>query len=353
MLRISKRATPQVLAFGLTRQAALSRAMVAAQRGLTAVVAPQAAVDAAAAQTTADTKITGAQVDANITSVDASKIAVPPWVTGQQVDGSITTIDGGLIKTGTILANRIATIPSGQVSGLGALATKSTVADADITGVAASKVATPPWVTGAQVDGSITTIDGGLIKTGTILANRIATIPSTQVSGLGTLAAKNTVANADITTIDGGKITTGTIDAARINAISVAAANLSIGGTSFDYIFQGAKYVIFGSCGYVSGTVIINGPGPVGAGLTASIVARSWKGATRNVLKVAFPVSFAAWPQVFLQPDYVGDDYRFNYTGTIVALEYNAFYVGLIGGDASAQDANQNSWQMHFMAIGN
>lgn len=46
MLRVSKRATPQVLGFGLTRQAALSRAHVEAAQGVAGITAAQSAAAA-------------------------------------------------------------------------------------------------------------------------------------------------------------------------------------------------------------------------------------------------------------------------------------------------------------------
>ncbi len=77
MLRISKRTTPQVLGFGLTRQQALSRAHTDAARGLAGTVAAQAGADASSAGTAAaaaQSTATTANATANTTAAKLQNV---------------------------------------------------------------------------------------------------------------------------------------------------------------------------------------------------------------------------------------------------------------------------------------
>jgi hypothetical protein len=136
---------------------------------------------------------TGSVTDSQVTAVSGTK------VTGN-ITGSASTI------TGTITSSQVTgTIPSTQITGLGTLAGLNSVGDANITGVAGSKVT-------GNITGNAASITG--------------TVPSSQVTGLGTLAALNTVADSNITGVAGSKIT-GTIPAAAVPDLSSTYATTS------------------------------------------------------------------------------------------------------------------------------
>ena len=174
-----------------------------------------------AAQNTADSKITGAQVNANVTS-----------------------ISGGAITTGTVSAARIdvGSIVIGNLSGASSF--KGALSNVNNP----SSAITP--ISGGQVNANVTSISGGAITTGTISANRIdvGSIVIGNLSGAssfkGALGNINNPSsaitpisggqvNANVTSISGGAITTGTVAAARLDVSGIiTAGGIIVGGSN-------------------------------------------------------------------------------------------------------------------------
>jgi hypothetical protein len=115
------------------------------------------------------------------------------------------------------LSHTTGSIGTGRVTGLGALATKDKVADADITGVSAAKVV-------GDIAGNAASING--------------TIANTQVVGLRGLSVKDTVGNTDITDVSGSKVQgdiggkasgiTGTVSTSQVTGLGTLAAKNSV-----------------------------------------------------------------------------------------------------------------------------
>ncbi len=167
--------------------------------------------------TNAAVTIPGTQVTGSITAATLPVSQLSGNLPGSQITGAIAT----------------ATLPATNVTGLGSLATLSTVASAQITD---GTIATADIADGAVTNTKVTSVDGAKITgtitnatfpvaqlTGNLPGSQItgsittATIPAAQVTGTHTTAqiADGAVTNAKLASgIDATKVTTGTLPAA-------------------------------------------------------------------------------------------------------------------------------------------
>jgi hypothetical protein len=146
-------------------------------------------------------------------SIAAGQITALQLAVGAVTAGAIAAdaITGKTITGGTITGSRIngGTISGGFISGgtvSGGLVSGGTVTGATITSTSVSGYATSGdianFITGAQVNGNVTSISGGVITTGTVVAARIATDALDGKTITGATFRTNTAGNNRVT-IDG------------------------------------------------------------------------------------------------------------------------------------------------------
>jgi hypothetical protein len=159
-------------------------------------------------------RLRGADAAGNVTDASTAGSAQPGQIEGPDIAANAITANS--IVAGTITGWSInsaylsgGTISGGFISGgtvSGGLVSGGTISGAVITSTSVSGYATSSdianFITGAQVNGNVTSISGGVITTGTVAAARIATDALDGKTITGATFRTNTAGNNRVT-IDG------------------------------------------------------------------------------------------------------------------------------------------------------
>ena len=151
--------------------------------------------------TVANTKITGGQVNANVTSISGGVITTGT-VAAARLDVSGIISAGGIIVSGSNISSL--NNDSGFTNDAAANAAQAT-ANTAVTNAAAAQTTANSKITGSQVNANVTSISGSAITTGTVNANRI-NIDGITLSRSGNSLVINT-AGVDTTQIAGNAVT--------------------------------------------------------------------------------------------------------------------------------------------------
>ena len=216
--------------------------------------------------TVANTKITGSQVNANVTSISGGVITTGT-VAAARLDVSGIISAGGIIVSGDNISSL--NNDSGFTDDTAANAAQGTAntavtnaaaaqgtANTAITNAATAQTTANSKITGSQVNANVTAISGGVITTGTINANRI------NIDGVTLSRSGNSLV-----------INTGGVDTTQIAGNAVTNAN-SAYNTPFvsNQTTQTVTFTATGAPVFVAASWTQNGSGNAGTyGGTASI----------------------------------------------------------------------------------
>jgi hypothetical protein len=190
------------------------------------------------------------------TNLGLGSLATKSTVADADISGTIANSKiaglGALALKSTIANADVATgaaIAVAKISGLGALATLSTVGDGQISGVSSSKLS------GTIATAIIPNLDAGKITSGTLSAGLIPSLSAGKITG-GVFSIDR------IPNLDAGKITTGTFDSTRVASaqtiINVSHTRWFVGNfVSFNVsVFSPFTQITIPSTIYISGAFV-------------------------------------------------------------------------------------------------